>query len=270
MERREMKLAVSNIAWPAGMDAQALPILSRHGATGIEIAPTKVWSRPIEVSEAEAREYRRQCEQAGFAIVAFQALLFGQPQLSLFDSGRAFLDYVERIIRLAGWLGAKVLVFGSPKNRRLGTLDPLKGLLQAVDTFRLLGDRARSSQTILCIEPNPTSYECDFITTLDEALQLVRAVDHPGFGLHLDAGALTLNGERLHLPPTVSPAHFHISEPFLAPIGQASSPHAEYARALRQMCYTSWHSIELREPTSGWEEQLERSLIEVDRLYRQR
>src|SRR5258708_16976960 len=137
-----MKLAVSNIAWPAGMDSLALPILSRHGATGIEIAPTKVWSRPIEVSEAEALAYRRQREGAGFEIVAFQALLFGQPQLSLFaEPRRPFLDYVERIIQLASWLGARALVFGSPKNRRVGSLDPEKARVRAIEMFRALGAR---------------------------------------------------------------------------------------------------------------------------------
>src|SRR5205807_8776286 len=124
--------------------------------------------------------------------------------------------------------------------------------------FRRLGDRANTCQTILCIEPNPTAYECDFITTLDEAVQLVRAVDHLGFGLHVDTGALALNGERLTLPSNVSAAHFHISEPFLAPICQATTPHGDYARSLDSLGYTGWRSIEMRGPESGWEEVLER------------
>jgi sugar phosphate isomerase/epimerase len=265
-----MKLAVSNIAWPAGADAQALPILSRHGVTGIEIAPTKVWPRPIEVSESEAGAYRQLCEQAGFEIVAFQALLFGQPQLSLFASDRAFLDYVERIIQLAGWLGAGALVFGSPKNRRLGALDSASAQLHAVEVFRRLGDRASACQAILCIEPNPTVYECDFITTLDEAVQLVVAVNHPGFGLHVDTGALTINSEQLTLPSQIHPVHFHISEPFLAPIGQPGTPHEKYARALDAIGYAGWRSIEMREPSSGWEATLEQSLIQARNLYNSR
>ena len=53
----------------------------------------------------------------GVSVVALQALLFGRPDLVLFESPErrsATLDYLEGVLRLASWLGAGPLVFGSP------------------------------------------------------------------------------------------------------------------------------------------------------------
>ena len=38
-----MRVAVSNIAWPAELDAEAYALLAGMGVEGIEIAPTRVW-----------------------------------------------------------------------------------------------------------------------------------------------------------------------------------------------------------------------------------
>ena len=34
-----MRLAVSNLAWPAGADAAVAPLLIEHGFAGVEVAP---------------------------------------------------------------------------------------------------------------------------------------------------------------------------------------------------------------------------------------
>ena len=84
-----MRLAVSNIAWPADQDAAVAGVLRDLGVTGIEVAPTKVWPRPLEASPTEIEDYRAFWEARGFEIVAAQALLFGRPDLTLFESEAA-------------------------------------------------------------------------------------------------------------------------------------------------------------------------------------
>ena len=66
------------------------------------------------------------------------------------------------------------------------------------------------------------------------------AVDHPGFRLHLDAGALALNGEDVALEIATSApllAHFHASEPYLAPVGTGEAAHDAIAEQLRAIAY---------------------------------
>jgi D-psicose/D-tagatose/L-ribulose 3-epimerase len=153
-----MKIAVSNIAWPADLDDTVAVRLAEQGIRGIEIAPTKVWPVPSEVPDAEVDAYRRFWESRGISIVAAQALLFGRPDLVLFKDAytrEQTLAYLQAIIRRCGRLGARALVFGSPKNRQIGSENPAAGWQQAVDFFGRLGEIAASEGTAKTVVPLP-------------------------------------------------------------------------------------------------------------------
>ena len=127
-----MRLAVSNIAWPADADAEAATMLVAHGAAGVEVAPARVCDRPWEAPADRVMAYRRFWEDRGLPIVALQALLFGRPDLVLFGDAaarRLLREQLVAIINLAAGLGAQRLVFGSP-SRRLAAIG-LKCLLSA-------------------------------------------------------------------------------------------------------------------------------------------
>lgn len=115
-----MKLAISNIAWDTEENESIVEILNRLNVGGIEIAPTKLWNRPVEVEQTAIVQEKQKWTSKHIDLVAMQSLLFGQSNMNLFgqeDSRNAMLDYLKEIIRLAGYLGTKSLVFGSPKNR---------------------------------------------------------------------------------------------------------------------------------------------------------
>lgn len=245
-------LAVSNIAWSPEEDSVVAAVMSELGIDGLEVAPTMIWERPLEVSESQATEYRSTWERRGIRIVSMQALLFGRPDLELFadEATRcATLEYLRAIIRLAGWLGCNALVFGSPKNRLRRETSIEAANSTAVEFFRRLGDAALRCSVGLCIEPNPEEYGADYVTTAGEGLSLVREVDSAGFRLHLDSGAMTLVGED---PGAVLDeaaefvGHYHVSEPFLAPVGEGGVDHEQFAGALQDVGYDGWCSIEMR------------------------
>jgi D-psicose/D-tagatose/L-ribulose 3-epimerase len=247
-----MKISISNIAWDAAEDEAVAALLDEFKVKGVEVAPTKVWPSPEAVGDAAARAYRGMWNSRGVEVVAFQALLFGRPELCLFTSDEArekTFDYLCAIIRLAEKLGAGALVFGSPKNRVAGDLPASRALDIAAEFCGRLGEVAARHHTCFCIEPNPAAYGCDFVRTAAEGLELVRRVNHPGFRLHLDAGALTLNGEDYER--TIEEcfewtAHFHVSEPNLELVGGRGTPHHRIARTLRALGYRRWVSIEMR------------------------
>ncbi len=253
-ERTGVRLSISNLAWAPERDEEVAVLLRRLGVGGVELAPTKVWPRPVEASAREVRDYRRFWESRGIRIVALQALLFGRPDLLLFGSAegrRDLADYLAGLVRLAAALGAGVLVFGSPKNRQAGSLPAADAERVAIDFFRRVGAVARGAGTAVCLEANPEAYGCDFITRAAQAGRLVEAVGEPGFGLHLDAGGMALCGE----PP--GPVlrrfghltrHFHVSEPHLTVVGEGGADHAAFANALRSVPYAGWVSIEMKQP----------------------
>jgi sugar phosphate isomerase/epimerase len=248
-----MRLAISNIAWPAGADADVLPLLQEHHVAGVELALTKIWLDPLAATTADLDAYRAWWESRGIRIVALQALLFGKPELLLFgspSSREATHDYLATIIARAARLGAGVLVFGSPANRKRGDLDSASAFAIAVPFFRRLGDVAAEHGVALCIEPNPPAYGCDWVTTVREAIELVDAVASPGFGLHLDTAGMHLAGDGPAEVASAGPRvrHFHVSAPFLEGVSAVDLPHANYARALADQGYRGWVSIEMAEP----------------------
>lgn len=246
-----MRLAVSSIAWTADQDAVVAPLLADAGVGGIELAPTRVWPDLAAARDAAVRDHRRFWEDHGLAVPAMQALLYGRDDLLLFgsDAGRqAMLTCLGHAVRIGALLGARVLVFGSPRNRLRGPLGAGQALAIAVPFFRTLGALADQHGVAIGIEANPTEYGCDFLTNHAELRQFVAEVDHPGIVHHVDLGGAILAGEDPAAVVTdASPLrHFHASTPHLAPPLPGSGPLIRALGALSRSGYQGWVSLEMR------------------------
>jgi len=244
-----MRLAVSNIAWNDADEPTVFTLLRQRGVTGIEVAPTRLWPDWSGATPAAARAAHARYADEGFDVPSFQAILFGKPDLSLFGDALAFVDHISRVADLAAEFGARRLVYGAPKSRDRGALSEAEAVARAVEVFHLAAAACTARNTMLCIEPNPPAYGCNFVTNSSEGLALVRAVDAPGFGLHLDTAGMVMAGEdplaaliaaRSHLH------HIHASEPQLAPLAPASIDHARIGRTLRRIGYDGWVAVEMR------------------------
>ncbi|HEV7280837.1 MAG TPA: sugar phosphate isomerase/epimerase [Pirellulaceae bacterium] len=249
-----MNLAISNIAWPADLDDEALALLPQAGFAGLEIAPTKLWSAPTEVGSSTLREYRRKVEGLGLRVVALQSLLFAKPELQIFgDAGarHATAEYLKRMTAVATELGARSLVFGSPRNRNRGELSKEAADEIAARFFRGVGDAADAHGVRIGIEANPPDYGADYLTCATEAIDFVRELDHPGVRLHLCAGCMQLAGDDAAEAVRKGSdllVHVHVSEPMLASVANGASQHAVFASALREVGYSGWTSIEMKTP----------------------
>lgn len=269
-----MKIAVSNIAWPVDQDAAVADALLALGVRGVEIAPTKVWPAPLEATDTEVDAYRSFWESRGITVVAAQALLFGRPDLTLFESADTrsrTLEYLCGMIRLCARAGAKALVFGSPKNRQVGGRDRTVARQEAVDFFSRLGEVAAKEGTTVVLEANPPEYGADFVTRALDAIELVQAVNHSGFQLHLDSACMEMAGDDPGvIIPMAGPLlkHFHASEPGLAPLGQGSVDHSRLASTLSEARYGGWVSIEMRQAEPFEVTQIEQAVKRVRASYR--
>ena len=254
-----MKWCISSIAWTPTEEPAVADLMAAHGFTGVELAPGKLFAgSPLEASDGQIRAVRAFWGSRGISIAAMQALLFGHPELTLFQSADArerTQDYLSYLIALAGRLGVPALVFGAPKNRaRLG-LPEDEARRIALDFFGGLGRAAEREGTCLCIEPNPPQYGADFITDSVQALALVEAVGSKGFGLHLDAACARLTGEDFPARIAASAAwlrHLHLSEPQLAPVRpEGTADLSAITTALQGIDYAGYVSIEMRGDDSG-------------------
>jgi D-psicose/D-tagatose/L-ribulose 3-epimerase len=229
-----MRLAISNIAWDVAEDEAIAELLARHQVDAIDIAPGKYFPHPTTATSSDIAKVKDWWGQRGIQITGMQALLFGTTGLNVFgppESQRAMLHHLAAVCRIGAGLGALRLVFGSPKNRDRSGLSDTAAMAIALPFFRRLGDIAASEGVVVCLEPNPTVYGANFMTTSLETAEVVSQISHPAIRMQFDSGALTINGED----------PIHASEPHLVPLGDGKTDHAEMFKAL--MCHLPDHVV---------------------------
>lgn len=270
-----MRLSISNIAWPVSDDAAVADLLERHGFDAIDVAPGKYFPQPREARADEVSRVRAWWAQRGIEIVGMQALLFGTTGLNLFgppEVQQDMLKHLDAVCRIAGGLGAGKLVFGSPKNRDRASLTDAQAHDQAVSFFQRLGDIAQQHGVLICLEPNPTCYGANFMTTSEETARTVAAVAHPAIRMQLDTGAITINCESVaevleaharHI------GHIHLSEPDLAPLGDCGVDHGALHAAIAAALQSHVATIEMVATTTELPlSAVERALIFANHHYR--
>lgn len=249
-----MKLAISNIAWEQYDDPIILKLLRDSGVKGIEVAPTKLWKNWENASYKEAEKYKKAMQEQGFEVPAMQAILFGKPELQLFDKSShvAFLEHIKLVADLANGFGSTVMVFGAPKNRQRGQTPYSEAMEIAAEFFYKAGEICVQHECCIGLEHNPVEYGCDFVTNVLDAKELVEKVNHPGFKLHVDSAGLHMCGGEISnmIKNAGEFVHYHISEPMLEPIFGGVVDQRKGIKTLCEINYQGWLSIEMKAATS--------------------
>lgn len=226
-----MRLAISNIAWDVTEDAQVMDLLNRYEVDAIDIAPGKYFPVPQSATAKDIAEIKNGWAQHGIEITGMQALLFGTQGLNVFGSESVqneLLAHLNAVCRIGGQLGARRIVFGSPKNRDRSALDDAQTRDKADYFFDKLGDIAQEQGVIICLEPNPVYYGANYMTTSAETAAEVLRLNHPAIKMQFDTGALAINQEdaqEILLKYANLIGHVHISEQDLIPPVSKSVPH---------------------------------------------
>lgn len=267
-----MKLAVSNIAWEHSDLPDHLALIRSLGCHGVELAPSCIWPEPVNASTIQRNEIKHLIQGLGLEITGFHALLYTRPDLQLFESRDSLcktVDYLKQLIRLCSDMGGKILVFGSPKNRLRAGREYAECLAWAAEGFAQTAREAEQFDVTICIEPLAPD-ETDFIQSSEEGMKLVGLVDHPNFGLHLDAKAMigacedameVLRKYARHV------RHFHAGDPGLAPPGSTGVDHAPFGKGLREFGYKGYVSIEMRRGFGPTREVVAQSVTYVRKCY---
>ncbi len=243
-----MRLAASNLAWGEQNLDPALAILAEARVTGIEVAPGRLADWP-DLNARVVAAYAARLARDGFTLPAMQAILYRQPGPQLLAGAAAFAAlraHLRRVSQIAADLGATVMVFGAPTNRRAGTLPADIAAHLATDRLRRIGDAIAPIR--LGLEPVPHAAGADFLTTGAATLALVRAVDHPCIGFHLDTAAAAAAGEDpASLAFAAGPAlcHAHASQPALGDFATPLHAHRQLRAGLAARDWPGWVSIEM-------------------------
>jgi D-psicose/D-tagatose/L-ribulose 3-epimerase len=250
-----MKKCISNIAWDPNDNDSIVPLLKKYDIKNIEVAPKILFDNPLKVSKEQILVVKEYWNNRGINIYGMQALLYGNPHLKIFDTTECRKEtsrYLKEIINLAGQLGVKRMVFGSPRNRYRQNLKIDEAQEIASKFFWDLSETCRKNDVILCLEPNAKGYGCNFINNTTQALDLIRCVDHDNFKLNMDTSTLIMNGENVTdciVKAKDKISHFHISYPNLLPITNGTIDFSSLHTSLKKVGYDGAVSVEMRPTT---------------------
>lgn len=161
------------------------------GYCGLELAPSTLGPAPHAMDAAAAADIRRTIEAEGLRVTGLHWLLAGYPDASITDPARqaATRDILLGLIDLCAALGGRVLVHGSPRQRRRPAgMDDGALLAHLAAFFAPVAAHAAARGVIYCIEPLSRA-ETDVINTVAEAAALVDAVANPAFRTMIDISA---------------------------------------------------------------------------------
>ncbi len=254
--------------WPL---AKACDFAAACGYGGIEIAPFTLAPLATELSSATRGEMRRTIARSGLDCVGLHWLLaktegfhVAHPDAAV--RGRT-IEYLAELARFCNDLGGRVLVFGSPKQRSL-----LPGVSpeQAVDfiheVFAKLVPVLETTDTVIALEPLSPA-ETDVLTTAAETCRLIDRIGSPHIRLHLDVKAMASEAEPIP-DVIVSSArhleHFHANDANLQGPGFGAIDFGPIFRALDEIRYAGWVSVEVFDYAPG-PERLARESIDYMR-----
>ena len=248
-----MKFAIchelyENVDW-----ATQCRLMAEAGYTGIEVAPFTISLDLPSVPMSVYESMREEAVRHGLEVIGLHWMLAKTTGLYLTSPDREIriktAEYLRLLARVCRALGGTVMVFGSPFQRNL-----LPGVTAeqaadfAVEVFRSVTDTFAEQQVVLCLEPL-TPKETDFINTCDDAMEIIRRVDHPTVMLHQDVKAM-LGAETESIPSLIHRhknfcKHFHVNDTNLLGPGMGETDYHPILKALIESGYDGWVSVEV-------------------------
>lgn len=256
--------------WPL---AKACDFAAACGYTGLEVAPFTLAPLVTELTGLERSEIRRTIARAGLECVGLHWLLAKTEGFHVAhpdaEVRRRTTDYLAELARLCHELGGRVLVFGSPKQR---SLLPGMSLATAEDhiceVFSRLVPVLETTDTVVALEPL-SPVETDVLTTAADTCRMIDRIGSPHVRLHLDVKAMA--SEATPIPDIIHASarhleHFHANDENLQGPGFGAIDFLPILRALDDIRYAGWVSVEVFDYAPGPERLARDSIDSMRRI----
>lgn len=252
-----MKFAICNETYQDTSFAAVCESASRLGYDGVEIAPFTFGKRVDQMSDTEVAEIKTIASDHGLDIIGLHWLLVlpkgmeNTFHINTSDKTRwtQTVEYYKLLITLCGELGGKVMVHGSPGARNWEPGDYYPDVFKrTVDFYQQCMPLAEQCGVTIAFEPL-THAETNFINRAQDGAELIAAVNHPNFKLHLDVKAMC--GAEYASPADVLrqykdvTVHVHANDPNKRGPGMGDIPFEPIAEALGDIQYPGYVSVEV-------------------------
>ncbi|MDF1755655.1 MAG: sugar phosphate isomerase/epimerase [Verrucomicrobiales bacterium] len=255
-----MKYAICNETFQDWPFEKAFAFAKDCGYTGVEIAPFTIDESAYNISKERRDEVKNQIVDSGLECVGLHWLLAkteGYYLTTPDDAVRkATGDYLAELARLCRDLDGKIMVLGSPIQRNLlpgVTHDQAMEL--AADAIKQAMPVLEDCDVTLALEPLGPG-EGDFLNTAALGIELAKMVDSPNCRLHLDVKAMS--SESIPIDQVIREskdyvAHFHANDPNLLGPGMGDVVFDPIFKALAEIDYQDWVSVEVFDYKPGIE-----------------
>lgn len=251
--RPGLRLAVCSETFQGMTFAAACAAASRCGYAGMEIEPAHLGPDPAALSPDERRQARRAMSDAGLAYVGVHSFLKAPAGLHLTTADSTVREqswsYFRRLIDLAADLGeGGVMVLGSAKQRAAAGASAVpEAKKRLVDGLARMAPIAASRGVTILLEPL-APHLCNVVTTLEEAIEIVKAIDRPGLKSMIDthntAGEKQPAAELFRMwQPWIR--HVHLNELDGQRPGAGDYDFRSLLRQLKDSGYRGWISVEV-------------------------
>ena len=255
-----MRFALCNELFQDWPWEEALQLTCQYGYTGWEIAPFTLGEAPVELSAARRQQLRQQVAQAGVEVVGLHWLLAktqGYHLTAQDASVRARTSaYLADLARLCRDLGGDIMVLGSPQQRNF---PPEMSHRQAEENACSVLDQVipalQEADVILALEPLGPG-EGNFWNHASQAAAVIEKLQSPHIKLHLDVKAMSTEGrpiDEVIRDNARHMVHFHANDPNLLGPGMGDVDFVPIFRALRDVNYSGWVSVEVFDYAPGVE-----------------
>ncbi|GAI79407.1 unnamed protein product, partial [marine sediment metagenome] len=183
-----MKFGICNEMFKDWEWKEIVDYVAKLGYEGVEIAPFTFAENVNEISATKRAEILALAEQNNLEIIGLHWLLASPKGLSISspdkDIRKKTTKYLKDLIIFCADLNGKLMVFGSPKQRDIFASSTKEDTCNYVrDGFLKILPLAEEKNVTIALEPL-TKKETNFITTAEDALKMIKEVNHSNFKPH--------------------------------------------------------------------------------------
>lgn len=193
----------------------------------IEIPLTLIFKNFI-FNKSVADKFIKKLIKYDIKVSSVQSIFFGK-KFNIFNKSqhKQILNHLRKVCIISKKLGAKNIIFGSPKNRIKGTLSKQDAEKISINIFKKISILCYKYNINFCLEPNAKSYGCDFINKLNEANKILKKVNYRNFLINVDTGNIFQEHNVNSLPKIKNEnvGNYQISEKKLGKLNKKNTKH---------------------------------------------
>ncbi|MDA9084803.1 sugar phosphate isomerase/epimerase [Candidatus Pelagibacter sp.] len=266
-----MKLLISNLAWNYDENEKFIKLLKKNKITNLEFAPSKLLQNNFKSKNLIIT--KNFWKKNGIKLYSMQSILYGIDDCFLFGSKKQRSNFIKEIFKkidLAKKLGVKVIVFGSPTNRK--RFKKKKNILDKIflDTLKKVASYTAKKKIYFCLEANPKIYKSEYLNYTKDALKIVKRINNKYLMINLDLSTVIQNKETINdlINQNIKYIkHVQISVPYLLNVLKYKNRIRELIKLLKFYKYNNNISIEMIRPRNNPYKTVQKIIVYIKKLF---